>query len=84
MKHRIEILAAASILVGLWLATWLLVTGPLADHFQSPAESYLGMLVIMIACVSVVAGTVIGAWDANEESTPRKHLHHRLRPLLHH
>jgi uncharacterized protein YneF (UPF0154 family) len=84
MKHRIEILAAGAILAGLFLGTWLLLTGPLAGQFQSPAESYFGMLAIMIVCVSIVAGTVVGAWDTNQEATPRKHLHHRLRPLLHH
>ncbi|MGC2614628.1 MAG: hypothetical protein WA354_11400 [Terracidiphilus sp.] len=83
MKHRIEILAACAILAGLGLATWLLVSGPLAHLFRSTAESYFGMLTIMIVCISLVTGTVVGAWDASLEA-PRKHLHHRLRPLLHH
>ena len=83
MKHRIEILAACAILAGLFTATWLLATGPLAHLFRSPAESYFGMVVIMIVCISIVTGTVVGAWDADQQA-PRKHLHHRLRPLLHH
>jgi hypothetical protein len=84
MKHRIEILAAGAILAGLCLATWLVGTGPLADHFQSQAEAYFGMLVIMIVCVSIVTGTVVGAWDSSQEAAPRRHLHHRFRPVLHH
>ncbi len=83
MRHRIAILLGGAILVGLFCATWLLVNGPLAHLFRSPAESRFGMLTIMIVCSSLVIGTIVGAWDAREEETPRKRLHHRFRPVLH-
>jgi hypothetical protein len=84
MRHRIVILFGGAVLAGLFCAAWLLVNGPLAHLFRSPAESYLGILTIMIVCISLVTGMIVGAWDASKEEAHRKHLNHRFRPLLHH
>lgn len=84
MRHRIAILLAASILVGLFCAAWFLVSGPLASQFHSAFETFYAVMTIMLVCISIVTGAIVGAWDASQEAAPRKHLHHRLRPLLHH
>lgn len=84
MRHRIAILLGFAIFGGLSCTTWLLVSGPLAHLFRSPAESYLGMLTIMIVCLSLVAAMVVSVWDATQQEAPRTHLHHRFRPRLHH
>jgi hypothetical protein len=84
MRHRIAILLAGSILVGLFCAAWLIVTGPLASKLHSASETFYAVTMIMIVCISIVTGVVVGAWDASKEvPAPRKHLHHRLRPVLH-
>jgi hypothetical protein len=84
MRHRIAILLAGSIIVGLFCAAWLLVTGPLASQLHSTYETFYAVMTIMLVCISIVTGVVVGAWDANKEaSAPRRHLHHRLRPVLH-
>ncbi len=84
MRHRIAILLGASIVAGLFCTSWLLVNGPLAHLFRSPAESYFGLLTITVVCISLVAGTIAGVWDSSKKEAPRRHLHHRFRPLHHH
>ena len=83
MRHRIEILLAGAIVAALALATWLLVSGPLADHFHSRYEAFYGAAIMMLIFTSIVTGTVVGAWDASQEA-PRHHHHFSLRALFHH
>ena len=84
MRHQIEVILAIAILAGLGFATWMLVNGPLGDHFHSGFQSLYGALTIMLIFISIVTGAVIGAWGATQES-PRPHHHHfRFRGLFHH
>jgi hypothetical protein len=83
MKHRFEILLAAAIILGIACAAWVLVTGPIASLVDSPYESFYAMMTILLVCISIVTGAVIGAWDATRE-VPRAHHHIRFRTLFHH
>ena len=83
VRHQIEIVMAIATLAGLGFATSVLVSGPLADHFHSLFEALYGGAVMMLIFISIVTGTVIGAWDATQEAPRPQHRFH-LRHLLHH
>jgi hypothetical protein len=83
MRHQIEVILGIAILAGLGFATWTLVTGPLADHFHSHLQAFYGALTMMLIVLAIVTGTIIGAWDAKQE-TPRSHHHFHFRELFHH
>lgn len=83
MRHQIEVILAIAILAGLGFATWTLVTGPLADHFHSRFQAFYGALTMMLIFLSIVTGTVVGAWDASQQA-PRPHHHFSFHKLLHH
>jgi len=83
MRHRIAILLGAAIFIGLFLVSWLVVSGPLTHMFHSRVESSAAMLTIMLVCVAIIAGVIVGAWDASQE-VPRTHHHISFHALFHH
>lgn len=82
MRHRVEIFLAAAILAVLAWTAWVLVTGPLAPLVDSRYETFYAMMTIMVVCISIVSGVVVGAWDATQK-TPHHHPHLTLRSMSH-
>ena len=83
MRHRVEILIAAAMIAGLAWATWLLVSGPLANHFHSGYQIFYAVITMMLVFISIVIGTVVGVWDIAQEA-PHPHHHISFRALFHH
>jgi hypothetical protein len=83
MRHRIEVLLAIAMIAGLAMAAWLLVSGPLAQHFHSRYEVFYAVMTMILVSISIVTGAVVGAWDAAQEA-PRRHHHVHVRALFHH
>ena len=83
MRHQIEVILGIAIMAGLGFATWMLVSGPLADHFHSNFQTFYGALTMMLVFIAIVTGIVVGAWDVTQEA-PRAHHYFSFRELFHH
>ena len=85
MKRRVAALFALGIpfLAMLSWSIWLLVTGPLGHLLHSRAETYYGAFTILLICIAVVTGLLVGAWDS-AKAAPRTHRHIPFRALFHH
>ncbi len=88
MTHRIAFLAPAGIacLAVLSWSAWLLVTGPLAHLMHSSSDAIFGAFTIVLICVSIIAGVLVGAWNLVPKGTelhPRPHHFGHHWPLHH-